>query len=247
MSVKEPSVRISGGPRPLSAPVIVRAPSRQEAREEEGEDPTREDHQDVVLQVSRPSVGESTKRAGFSASDGMLEAAREALSNIEDLKKWVYDDSSKNSISNRVSAATKQRALRKTLLKIATTSHSLKALERKCEESRAQETELEAELRSKEESRFEALSTLNATAGELQNAVDDLKSLRDQYDVLEREKVSKDRKLEDLEERSRQNLEALDRLERAHEKTEREKVIKNWVESPSIKILSRVVSSYFGL
>lgn len=223
MSVKEPSVRISGGPRPLSAPVIVRAPSRQEAREEEGEDPTREDHQDVVLQVSRPSVGESTKRAGFSASDGMLEAAREALSNIEDLKKWVYDDSSKNSISNRVSAATKQRALRKTLLKIATTSHSLKALERKCEESRAQETELEAELRSKEESRFEALSTLNATAGELQNAVDDLKSLRDQYDVLEREKVSKDRKLEDLEERSRQNLEALDRLERAHEKTEREK------------------------
>ena len=43
------------------------------------------------------------------------------------------------------------------------------------------------------------------------------------YDVLEREKIVKERKLDQLEDRSKKNLDVLDRLEKAHEETEREK------------------------
>ena len=109
------------------------------------------------------------------------------------------------------------------MLKIANTCKSLKELEQNCESSGVQEAELEKELRQKEKSRYDALNTLNRTAGELQMAVKDLKTLREKYDALEREKTVKELKLNELEERSKKNLEVLDRLEKSHEKTEREK------------------------
>ena len=75
------------------------------------------------------------------------------------------------------------------MLKIANTCKSLKELEQNCESSGVQEAELEKELRQKEKSRYDALNTLNRTAGELQMAVKDLKTLREKYDALERGKT----------------------------------------------------------
>ena len=216
--MREPSVRMNSAGRPLSAPVVVRAPQLTH----EDETVVAEDEAAPFVEAGESPAAESSKRLP-STSDGMLTSAREALSNLEDLKKWVYDDSTKSAGPSRVSAATKQRGVRKTLLKIAHTCHSLRELEKHCEASKAEEAEMSKELKLKEESRYDTLNALNETAGELEKAVNDLKTLRERYDILEREKILKEKKLEQIEERSKQNLEALDKLEKAHERTEKEK------------------------
>ena len=76
MSVREPSVRVMGGSRPLSAPVVVRAsPPPKEEREEE----------DQEVDNMAPAIPE-TANEDVRMSDTMLGAARQALSNLEDLK-----------------------------------------------------------------------------------------------------------------------------------------------------------------
>ena len=214
--------------RPLSAPVVVREAQQEPLEDVRGAENAEGEEEEGFVEVGASRNDEEldpaaeTRKAPLTSSM-FKQVTRAALSNLEDLKTWISDDSSKAALSNRVSAATRQRALRKTLLKISKTRNALEELEKNCNSSGLQEAELERELKAKEEARYDTLNILNATASELKHTLHQMKVLQEKYDALESEKAADETKLKELEDRSKKTLEVLNELEVAYERTEKEK------------------------
>ena len=176
------------------------------------------EHGDVAVEVEAEQ-GEPTQEPSRLSSTIVLESTRAALSNLEELKKWLDENASKAPGAPVVSTATRQRAIRKAMLKLSKACATFKDLEERLRAGGDHEAELEAELVRKEELRFNTLNSLNRTAEELQRALVQLKELHVRHESLQEEREAQDGKLRDLEARLSDTSTALEDARQLQQRT----------------------------